>query len=87
MRHILFLMLFGIGLAACAPQYHSTYQFVMPKNRAAQDCALRCGGMGAARAACHERCGGQVIEQRTCVAGCKDTHVAPVATPMVLVEE
>lgn len=87
MRHILLLL--PLLLAACTgmergPQYHSTYQFVAPKSKAARECTMRCPGMGAERASCHQRCGGQVIENRECVAGCRHDHVAPVVTPNMI---
>jgi hypothetical protein len=88
MHHaLIFLPLFLAGCTMFGPQYNSTYQFVAPKTKAARECAMRCPGRGAERAACHERCGGQVIEQRDCVSGCRHDHVAPVATPTMIVEE
>ncbi len=86
------LLLLPLLLAGCVgmqggPQYHSSYQFVAPKTKSARECAMRCTGMGAERAACHERCGGQVIENRECIAGCRHDHVAPVATPNMIVED
>lgn len=89
MRHTLLLL--PLLLAGCTtlggPQYNSSYQFVAPKTKSARECAMRCGGMGAERATCHERCGGQVIVNRECIADCRHDQVAPVATPSMIVEE
>lgn len=84
------LVFCAILLTACTafgPQYNSTYQFVAPKTKSARECAMRCTGMGAERATCHERCGGHVIVNRECIADCRHDQVAPVETPAMIVEE
>ena len=82
-------------LAACTPTYESFYQLIPATNAKARACTDRCQATYQsciaadkankacmpAYAQCHQTCGGKVIEQRTCVAGCRDDHVAPVATP------
>lgn len=87
MRNLFFLPLLLLAGCAFGPQYHSTYQFITPATKSARECAMRCPGMGAERARCHQRCGGQVVENRECIAACRDTHVAPVETPAMIVEE